>query len=237
MGMFKKFRESMAGRVLRKAVSPSAPIWVRAIRVVVLSAAALFGMDQAVLPNLPGRDLTAGETRMLREIFKDSVDYKKVRIHHSPTADRILRWMGAEAVTHKNLIFMSQSACAKNYASCRDNYPQYVFVHEAAHVWQAQNGLMPGPLRMAFENYRRLIPNGDYHTHYEYSLQDGKPLTAYNVEQQASIITDYYMHVRKGSGDMAFLNLDAPANTDTRRNDYERTLAEFRQRPAYPRTL
>ncbi len=235
--MFRKFRESMAGRMLRKAVSPRAPIWVRACRVVALSAAALFGIDQAVLPNLPGRDLTAGETKMLREIFKDSVDYKKVRIHHSAAADRILGWMGAEAVTHKNLIFMSQSACAKNYTACQDNDPKYVLVHEAAHVWQTQNGLMPGRLRMAFENYRRLIPNGDYHKHYEYSLQQGKPLTAYNVEQQASIITDYYMHVRKGEADRAFLNLDVHKDAAARKKDYERTLADFRRRPAYPRQL
>lgn len=235
--MFKKFRESIAGRMLGKAISPSAPIWLRAIRVVVMSAAALFGIDQAVLPNLPGRDLTADETTMLRAVFKDSVDYKKVRVHHSPAADRILRWMGAEAVTHKNLIFMSQNACAKNYASCRDNYPQYVFLHEAAHVWQAQNGLMPGKLRMAFENYRRLIPNGGYHTHYEYSLQQGKPLTAYNIEQQASIITDYYMHVKRGEGDRVFLNLDPATDAATRKKDYERTLADFRYNPAYPRKI
>ena len=235
--MFKKFRESTAGHVIRKAVSPSAPIWVRAIRVVVLSAAALFGIDQAVLPNLPGRDLTKGESAMLREVFKDSVDYKKVRVHHSATADRILRWMGAEAVTHKNLIFMSQNACAKNYASCRDSYAKYVFVHEAAHVWQAQNGLMPGKLRMAFENYRRLVPGGDYHKHYEYSLQERKPLTAYNVEQQASIITDYHMHVRRGEGEMAFLNLDTAESPAAQRKDYERTLGDFRRNPAYPRTL
>lgn len=235
--MFKKFRESTAGHVLRKAVSPSAPIWVRACRVVVLSAAALFGIDQGVLPNLPGRDLTAGETKMLREVFKNSVDYNKVRIHHSATADRILKWTGVEAVTHKNLIIMSQNACTKNYAKCDDTYPKYVLVHEAAHVWQAQNGLMPGKLRMAFENYRRLIPGGDYHKHYEYSLQQGKPLTAYNVEQQASIITDYYMHVRKGDGDLVFLNLDTHANQDTQRKDYERTLADFRQKPTYPRKL
>lgn len=231
--------ESTAWKKLRgslgKAVSRKAPVWVKACRTLVLSAAALLGIDQVLLPNLPGRSLTDGETTMLREVFKDSVDYSKIRVHQSGTAHRWLNMQGAEGVTHKNVIIIRDNPCKNDYSACNDDYYKYVFMHESAHVWQSQNNLMPGTLTLAFENYRRLLPGDKYHTHYEYKLSPDKPLTAYNVEQQASIITDYHMHIKTGASNRAFLNLDTHDSLLAERAAYERTLAPFHQNPSYPR--
>jgi len=187
------------------------------------------------LPNLPGRALTEGETVMLREVFRDSVDYNKIRIHHSNTASRWLDVQGAEGVTHKNVIVIKTNKCSDDYSRCGEDYYKYVLMHEAAHVWQGQNGLMPNPLKLAFENYSRILPNNKHHQHYEYALTPDKPLTAYNVEQQASIITDYHMHIRHGNGTAAFLNDENHASFADQKAAYERTLRPFQQNPSYPR--
>lgn len=220
---------------LAKAVSRKAPVWVKACRTLLLTAATLVGIDQVLLPNLPGRALTAGETAMLREVFKDSVDYNKVRVHQSAAATRWLDWQGAEGVTHKNVIIIRDNACKNDYSHCASDYHKYVFMHEAAHVWQGQNGLMPGALKLAFENYSRLLPGEKYHQHYEYGLKPDKPLESYNVEQQASIITDYHMHIKTGAQTYAFLNLDEYPSFAAEKAAYERTLAPFHQNPAYLR--
>lgn len=237
--MFKHIKESKAaqaiGAGLRKGVSRKAPVWLKAFRTLLLTAATLVGIDQVALPNLPGRALTEGETVMLREVFRDSVDYSKVRVHHSDTATRCLDLQGSEGVTHKNVIVMRKNKCSDDYSRCDDGYYKYVLMHEAAHVWQGQNGLMPGPLKLAFENYSRLIPNNNYHQHYEYSLTPDKPLSAYNVEQQASIITDYHMHIRQGDSAGVFLNAQDHASFAAQKAAYERSLQQFHQNPSYLR--
>jgi hypothetical protein len=237
--MFKQIKESKAAQVigagLRKAVSRKAPVWLKACRTLLLTAAALVGIDQLALPNLPGRGLTEGETVMLREVFRDSVDYNKVRIHHSSAASHWLEMQGAEGVTHKNLIIMKDNKCSDDYSRCADEYYRYVLMHETAHVWQGQNGLMPGALKLAFENYSRLVPGNSYHEHYEYSLTPDKPLSAYNIEQQASIITDYHMHIRHGNSTGAFLNTDSHASFAAQKAAYERSLQPFHQNTSYLR--
>jgi hypothetical protein len=234
--MFKRMKESKAaqaiGAGLRKAVSRKAPVWLKACRTLLLTAAALVGVDQVALPNLPGRALTEGETVMLREVFRDSVDYSKVRIHHSNTATRWLDVQGAEGVTHKNVIIMRNNKCSDDYSQCDSGYQRYVLMHEAAHVWQGQNGLMPGPLKLAFENYSRLLPGNKYHEHYEYTLTADKPLTAYNVEQQASIITDYHMYVKNGESSGLFHAAEDQKRFAEEKAAYERTLQTFHKNPS-----
>lgn len=237
--MFKKFKESNTAQGfaagLRKAVSRKAPLWVKACRTLLLTAATLVGIDQVALPNLPGRALTEGETVMLREVFRDSVDYNKIRIHHSNTATRWLDMQGAEGVTHKNVIVIRNNKCSDDYSQCDSDYHRYVLMHETAHVWQGQNGLMPNPLKLAFENYSRLLPGGKYHQHYEYGLTPDKPLSAYNVEQQASIITDYHIHVKNGQSSGLFHAGENQQSFAEEKAAYERTLRDFHKNPSYLR--
>lgn len=222
---------------LRKAFSRKAPVWLKACRTLLLTAVTLTGVNEVLLPNAPGRPLTNEETAMLRDVFKDSVDYKKIRVHHSAFADRAMAAMGADGITHKNRIFIRQNICQDNYATCNNDYNAYVFMHEAVHIWQGQNGLMPGSLRMAFDNYRRLLPNNDHYKQYEYDLSSPRKLTEYNVEQQAGIITDYHLHVRQGNVEGAFLNTRASDDAAKARSEYERKLADFNRNPAYMRRL
>lgn len=220
---------------MRKVFSRKAPAWAKVCRSLLLVATALAGVNHVLLPNAPGRPLTPEETTMLRDVFKDSVDYNKIRIHHSSVANRVLGVMGAEAIAHKNRIFVRNNRCQDNYGTCGDDFNVYPFVHEAAHVWQSQNGLMPGMLRQIFDNYTRVVPNGGYHKHYEYDLKDPRPLTGYNVEQQASIITDYHLYARHGQGQKIDLYINAPKDPAAIKADYDRKLADFNRNPAYPR--
>lgn len=236
--MFKKMRESKPAQktaaAIGKATSRKAPLWIKALRTLALTAAALVGLDQAVLPNLPGRALTEGETTMLREVFKDSVDYKKIRIHHSAPATQWMSMQGAEGITHKNRIVIRNNACQNDYSACTDDYFKYVLLHEAAHVWQGQNGLMPGMLKLAFQNYSKLLPRNSHHTHYEYTLTPDKPLTAFNVEQQAGIIADYHLYVKNGEQARVFLHASDHATFEAEKAAYEHTLRPFHQNPSRP---
>jgi hypothetical protein len=66
---------------------------------------------------------------------------------------------------------------------------QWTFVHEIGHVWQWGHGVYPvlaaiGPF---------LQTGGHYATQaYPYDLTPGKDLGDFNLEQQASIIADYW---------------------------------------------
>jgi len=237
--MFKRVAESKAAQVFKaglgKAVSRKAPVWLKACRTLALTAATLVGIDQVALPNLPGRPLTDGETVMLREVFRDSVDYNKIRIHHSDTASRWLDVQGAEGATHKNVIVIKTNKCSDDYSRCSEDYYKYVLMHEAVHVWQGQNSLMPNPLKLAFENYSRILPNNKHHQHYEYGLTPGKPLSAYNVEQQASIITDYHMYVKNGESSGLFYVGENHKTFAEEKAAYERSLQQFHQNPSYLR--
>ncbi len=218
---------------LGKIFGRHAPLWVKLIRTPVLGLAAVMTIDTAVLPQMPGRALTPGEGTMLREVYGDSIDYARVRVHQSPAADVYLSIMGQTAVTKGNVIFLETATGTDDIAKSGDTYLQYTLTHEGGHVWQGQNGVMPNAFSRMALNLSRFLPGDDKHGDYRYSVLEGKDLLQYNVEQQASIITEFHF-LSKGLQDPLF-NSDAKAKPADVKAGYEATLKNFHANPSYPK--
>lgn len=226
----------LAGRPrgwLSKIFGRHAPLWVKLVRTPLLAMTALFTIDAAVLPHMPGRPLTRGEKEMLHEVYGDSINYPDVRIHQSQATDMFLHYIGADGITKGNVIYLTSDVGGVDVAASTDSYNRYVFVHEGGHVWQGQNGLMPNAFVMFTSNFHNLLPGGGKdHADYRYTLVAGKDLTEYNIEQQASIITEDFFGAQ-GSG-LVMFNHDG---TDYKqlKQGYDGALKNFRANPAYPR--
>jgi len=217
---------------LSKVFGRHAPWWLRIARTTVLAFAGLMAVDGAVLPNMPGRHLTAGEETMLREVYKDSVPYNEMRIHQSALADAWLNVTGQTAVARGNVIFVERTPDKDDYSKTSDTYMQYAITHETGHVWQDRNGVMPG-IVATFVHKISHMTGGDKHADYRYSVLEGKDLLEYNIEQQASIITEAHFSA-KGLMPPIF-NTDGKATEAQLKAGYEATLRKFRENPSYPR--
>lgn len=78
------------------------------------------------------------------------------------------------------------------------------FIHEMAHVWQAQK-----------RGWWYLLLVGPFQRKYSYTLIPGKTLTDYNIEQQAEIVAHAFMlrqgwKVPKHSGSLSTLEALLP---------------------------
>jgi len=130
----------------------------------------------------PNRPLTAGEIAMLEPIFKDSLDYKAVRVIHN-----------SFPFQPENVYMTPRGHVYAPGALWEDDFSRgrrrAVFVHEITHVWQYVNGLdLIGQSLIEFAKNR-----GDYEKAYAYELDAARDLTDYGMEQQASIVEDYFM--------------------------------------------
>jgi hypothetical protein len=220
---------------LKAAFAKKAPWWVKVMRCTALAVTAYTALEFGVMPNLPGRPLTVGETTELRQIFKDSVDFSKERIHSSKAMDAAVNpftWLTDAMIyghTRGNVVIVNSELMAPNFVD-KKNYndlAKEVFFHENVHVWQFQSA----PLAMTWATMTQsLRRQGGVDGFYTYHLQPGKDLLDYNIEQQAVIITDYYLKVAKG---------DDPQECDNKERGpalkalYESTLKKFKENPSY----
>lgn len=138
-----------------------------------------------------GRDLTTGEKRIAQEIYGSSINYSKVKIHagkyFSGQPDN-------SGMTPSGEIYASGGAYQDDY-STKDAYTQGFFIHEMGHVWQYQNSI----LNIIWSAVKEQIKYDlDYEKAYPYMLDADKTLTDYDIEQQASILEDYFGVVKRG---------------------------------------
>ncbi|TDS98373.1 type IV secretion protein Rhs [Erwinia rhapontici] len=124
------------------------------------------------------RLMTPGELKMAREIFRDTINYAKVWIHKGSYLPFGLQSMGTSMSPNGEMYFREYYSPDFSKAM-RIN--QHIFIHELSHVWQYQKGMKV--------KLRGLI---SWAVSYKYAL-DSWPLTTYRMEQQASIIADYYL--------------------------------------------
>lgn len=141
--------------------------------------------------------------------------------------------MGQTAVARGNVIFVESTPDKDDYSKSTDTYMQYALTHEAAHVWQEQNGVMPGVIMTFAHNIGHLLPHDDKHADYRYSVLTGKDLLEYNIEQQASIITEAHFSAKQLMPPL--FSLDQNATEQQLRAGYDATLQNFRVNPSYPR--
>ncbi len=220
----------------KKAISPKAPWYVRVARTLLLALTLYPAVELGAMPHLPGRPLTGGERTELRQVFKNAVDTGEMRIHHSAFMDRLTNPLGDSSAnvtlghTRGSTIITNSMTYQKDYCAPNvDDMSREVFLHESVHVWQHQSC----PLDMAIAVMRQgLKRQGGLEGYYEYKLAKGKDLLDFNIEQQAVIITDYYLHIKKGDAPEYCQN----AETGTALEGlYTCTLAKFTANPAYLR--
>ncbi|MCP1418001.1 type VI secretion system secreted protein VgrG [Pseudomonas laurylsulfativorans] len=137
------------------------------------------------LPKGKKRSLTSGEIAMAQTVFKDAVNYSKVKVHHGGW------WLFAgfqnTAVTPNGEMYFPESTelYKDDFYNSDDHRDKALFMHEMTHVWQYQLGY---PVKKA-----GLTVSSRGAEAYRYSLKKNGKLSDYNMEQQGEIISDYYM--------------------------------------------
>jgi hypothetical protein len=129
------------------------------------------------------RPLTPGEIEIARSIFKDAIEYSKVRLVKGkwwPFQPR-----NAAMAPSGNIYFHPHSGGWSDDFSKEPLQRQGFFIHEMTHVWQAQRR---GPLYLPLMRHP--------FCRYSYVLEPGKPLHRYGLEQQAEIVRHYFLALR-----------------------------------------
>lgn len=135
---------------------------------------------------MTSRPLTEGEVTLARSVFGDSIDYGSVKISDQ-------KFMGlpflpeGTAMAPNGSLYMP--GCYREDYSAEDTIGQSLFIHEMTHVWQYQNKVL-NPIPTAAKLAVRHKFN--YSAAYAYTLDEDKDLLDYNMEQQATIVQDYF---------------------------------------------
>lgn len=143
-----------------------------------------------ISPPTPNRPLTAGEVALLRPLFGDGIPYDRVRIVHDS-----FPFQPADAyISIGGHVYAPGSLYLDDF-SAGSLYDRAIFVHELTHVWQHANGvdLLAHAIALLVKH------EGAYGDAYRYRLVAGRDLADYGIEQQASILQDYFM-TRTGRG-------------------------------------
>jgi hypothetical protein len=163
------------------------------------------------------RALTENEIAMASLLFRDAIDYSRVRIHGR-------RYMPFQpkncCMTPNGSMYFHRSCFLPDY-SRGDPGAIHWFMHEMVHVWQHQLGY---PVRM-----RGAVRLG---LSYAYSLREGATLADYNMEAQGDLLADYFV--------LKFLRRPGAMRQERYRDSlalYERVLASFLADPSDRRSL
>ena len=133
------------------------------------------------------RPLTAGELAMARSVFRDAIDYARVQVVRGSFLPFDLQDRNT-AMTPRGSIYFMPAQYRIDF-SREDAGGKLFFIHEMVHVWQWQLGyncMWHGLLLVLFGGYfgRRA---------YRYDATDpARPLSRYNMEQQAELISHYF---------------------------------------------
>ena len=130
------------------------------------------------------RGITTGEYLLIKDVFKETVRYDAIR------CDQNKANIGGKgnSLTPAGVIYFSTLWYCKDFSQAPDGFQKWLFVHEMMHVWQWGHNVYP-----VWQALGLVIAHGGiYEAAYPYDLVPGKSLTEYNMEQQASIIADYW---------------------------------------------
>lgn len=174
----------------------------------------------------PNRPLTPGEIALLGPIFRDGIDYAKVHVINNsfPLQPQNVY------MTPRGHVYAPGSLWQSDFSTLGAGN-RAVFVHEMTHVWQYANGMdLIGQGVVAFTKYR-----GQYEKAYPYELAADRDLVDYGMEQQASIIEDYYLITAGLGGPHRMTNRGL---TEAERDAlYAKVLAKFLANAHYAREL
>ena len=173
------------------------------------------------------RGLTRNERALAETVFQNALDYQRIRIHD----EKYIFFQATNVLmTPNGNIYAPGAMYRKDYAAETLNYRE-LFVHELAHVWQYQTGVLNPRVSGLYE----FVRNGfSYHQAYRYVLENGRDLTDYGMEQQAAIIADYFLVVISGEG---FGRHNANTeSSEQKRELLTEVLANFIADPGYARS-
>jgi len=124
------------------------------------------------------RPLTEGEITLASRLFRDAIDYRRVRIH----ARRYMPFQPKNCCMTPNGSMFFHASCFLDDYSQASITTRHWFIHEMVHVWQHQLGY-PVRLRGAM---RIGLP-------YHYELREDALLSDYNMEAQGDLLADYFV--------------------------------------------
>lgn len=137
-------------------------------------------MKKAQTPIDEARPLTPGEIAISRQLFGDSIDYGKVKVHRGEYL-----WFGLQpddtAMTPNGEIYFNPKHFKEDFSTASEFRDALWFMHEMVHVWQYQLGYpvkTRGAVRLGLS--------------YEYSLDETKTLGDFNMEAQGNLLADYW---------------------------------------------
>lgn len=167
------------------------------------------------------RWLTSGEITLAQALYSDQIEYPKVWIHCDSYLPFGLQSKNV-AMTPNGEVYFREGYYYADFSEANisiDN--RHVFLHELCHVWQYQHG-MAVKLRGLFS----------WAVDYHYDLAKAR-LSDYSMEQQASIVSDYYILRDLGYSTWQDLWGNNFVNKDNYYNDtdllrmYEKILGSF----------
>lgn len=143
------------------------------------------------------RDLTPGEIAMAQILFKDAIDYSKVKIHRGGLFGQPNR--SQNAMTPRGEIHFPDQYFKTDY-SAEDAPTLMWFIHEMVHVWQYQLGY-----NLIWNGFKIGLKGGyDANANaYYYDLKGadtGKQFHQFNMEQQGQLIANYFGATELGMG-------------------------------------
>ncbi|MFN2390403.1 MAG: type IV secretion protein Rhs [Pyrinomonadaceae bacterium] len=173
------------------------------------------------------RDLTSGEVILALDLFQDSIRYERIKIHNGRY---FFKQPANSGMTPNGEIYVSGAPYRNDYSAAGIRL-QAFFIHEMTHVWQYQNKILRVRLSAILGQIRHL---GNYGKMYKYVLEDGKDLIEYGIEQQASIVEDYFILIKRGLQEFRGGRIQNQATTAQKRELLTKVMTNFIADPGYP---
>lgn len=175
---------------------------------------------------MAGRNLTTGENHLAKTLFKNSIDYSKVKIHNKKY---FFGQPSNSGMTPNGEIYID-GVYKKDYSVTSPALKAF-FIHEMVHVWQYQLNIL-NPISAAIKE--SIMHFFDYAKAYEYTLDENKDLLDYKIEQQAAIIEDYYRVYNQSMLPVPG-HLQNTTSLSAKKVLYQKVLMKFLANPNYAR--
>jgi len=170
------------------------------------------------------RNLTAGETGLIRMIFGDSISTSRVKIYHREWRVLLGMQKNNTVMTPNGNMYYPTGLFKEDFSTDVIHIEDlHLFIHEMVHVWQHQRGF--SVIRKGMVSFDR--------SRYSYKLDEDKKLSNYEMEAQAELIADYFLLLK--FGDLGSNHLAEQRYKYMDRNTllplYEAVLADFLANP------
>ncbi len=127
---------------------------------------------------MTGRALTKAEISLCQSVFGQAIDYDQVTVFNRKWW--LFQHPRVTMAPDGNLWFHPKSNLFCDDFCGAPQTVQALFIHEMVHVWQHQQGVF---LPLARHPFCR----------YDYQLQAGKAYSDFGIEQQAEIVSHYFL--------------------------------------------